>query len=646
MTPNTKHLYRNGYYDDWFEHLPETRTCESAKFAIVVRRQKKSGDTDELEFELHSITVQSPLIKAQLDPVFAGYKGINTNVEKLDFKAPFHEFFYRWKEFLKAEPPKSDPIGRKHYKLLFDVINLEIVPHLEQIDDLLKNNVISYNYLWTLFEPGTEVYSRDSDGQDRLYLLDSSDYVEYRGTFEMSCRFIDTTGESFGYRTASLDIDKFQGLRPISELNVLPSSLKSGIAEIRARLTERGRKFEKLQGCHFKSYTGKYQLARVPLGGSRLQHISEGRMVIDCSSFERYYGRHAVLNPLGEASRSDSLDDEDDWEDEGGSHDEEDADEDPAALDIQTLQIEARQARQKIPAATTSLAEKHYALCSPHVKGFCLKAKEWATFDVDNIEDIAWNTGAFDKLVLPNDYKRVIWAFVDAQLSLKDDFDDVIKGKGKGIIMLLSGAPGTGKTLTAESVSEAMKKPLYSMSAGELGTTADDVERNLGRVLELSTKWGAVLLLDECDVFLEKRSPADLARNKLVAVFLRLLEYYQGVMFLTTNRVEQFDPAFESRIHLTVNYPNLDASSRRLIWRTFVMPEGTEAKSALTEGDLDELAQHDLNGRQIKNVVKTARLLAASDARRLSMRHLLTVLRVRQGKAVSLGGVGSVLGAG
>lgn len=274
MTPNTKHLYRNGYYDDWFEHLPETRTCESAKFAIVVRRQKKSGDTDELEFELHSITVQSPLIKAQLGPVFAGYKGINTNVEKLDFKAPFHEFFYRWKEFLKAEPPKSDPIGRKHYKLLFDVISLEIVPHLEQIDDLLQNNVISYNYLWTLFEPGTEAYSRDSDGQGRLYLLESGDYVEYNGTFEMSCRFIDTTGESFGYRTTSLNIDKFQGLKPICELNVLPSSLKSGMTEIRARLTERGRKFEKLQGCHFKSYTGKYQLARVPLGGSRLQYVS------------------------------------------------------------------------------------------------------------------------------------------------------------------------------------------------------------------------------------------------------------------------------------------------------------------------------------------------------------------------------------
>ncbi|KAK8187955.1 P-loop containing nucleoside triphosphate hydrolase protein [Phyllosticta capitalensis] len=612
MTPNTKHLYRNGYYDTWFEHLPETRTCESAKFALVVRRQTKSGDTDGPEFELHSITVQSPLIKAQLDPVFVGYRGINTDVKKLDFKAPFHEFFYRWKEFLKAEPPKSDPIGRKHYKLLFDVISLEIVPHLEQIDDLLKNHVISYNYLWTLFEPGTEVYSRDSDGQDRLYLLDNSDYVEYRGIFEMSCRFIDTTGESFGYQTASLNIDKFQGLKPISELNVLPSSLKSGITEIRARLTERGRKFEGLQGFHFKSYTGKYQLARVPLGGSR---ICEGRMIIDCSSFEQYYGRYA-----------------------GGSHNEGDADEDPAPLDIQTLQLEARQARQKIPAATTSLAEKHYTLCSPHVKGFCLKAKEWATFYVDNVEEVAWNTGAFDKLVLPNDYKRVIWAFVEAQLSRKDDFDDVIKGKGKGVIMLLSGAPGTGKTLTAESVSEAMKKPLYSMSAGELGTTADDVERNLGRVLELSTKWGTVLLLDECDVFLEKRSSLDLARNKFVAVFLRLLEYYQGVMFLTTNRVEQFDPAFESRIHLTINYPNLDASSRRLIWRTFVMPDEKKSQSVLTEGDLDELTAVELNGRQIKNVVKTARLLAASENRRLSYRHLQTVLRVRQGQTASPGG--------
>lgn len=101
--------------------------------------------------------------------------------------------------------------------------------------------------------------------------------------------------------------------------------------------------------------------------------------------------------------------------------------------------------------------------------------------------------------------------------------------------MLLSGEPGVGKTLTAESgrlyitvltlatfsslmtVAEEMKKPLYTMSAGELGNSANQVEEQLHKVLELSTKWGAILLIDECDVFLEQRTTSDLERNKLVS---------------------------------------------------------------------------------------------------------------------------------
>jgi AAA+ superfamily predicted ATPase len=83
--------------------------------------------------------------------------------------------------------------------------------------------------------------------------------------------------------------------------------------------------------------------------------------------------------------------------------------------------------------------------------------------------------------------------------------------------MLLGGEPGTGKTLTAESVAEAMKCPLYSLGAGELGTDSDAVEKSLRRVLDLCAKWHAVLLVDECDVFLEERSVSDLERNKLVS---------------------------------------------------------------------------------------------------------------------------------
>jgi SpoVK/Ycf46/Vps4 family AAA+-type ATPase len=180
------------------------------------------------------------------------------------------------------------------------------------------------------------------------------------------------------------------------------------------------------------------------------------------------------------------------------------------------------------------------------------------------------------------------------------------------------------------TVAEEMRRPLYAMSAGELGDHADDVERSLQQVLELSAKWGAVLLIDECDVFLERRSLRDLHRNKIVSVFLRLLEYYQGVMFLTTNRVEDFDPAFESRIHLTINYPKLDPGSRLHIWRTFTN-RGAGDRSNIEEDGLAELAKADLNGRQIKNVVRTARLLALRDSAPLTLKHVETVLRVKRG---------------
>ena len=179
-----------------------------------------------------------------------------------------------------------------------------------------------------------------------------------------------------------------------------------------------------------------------------------------------------------------------------------------------------------------------------------------------------------------------------------------------------------------------------------------EVEESLEQVLELTSKWNAILLLDECDMFLEARSTADIRRNRLVSgeffsavglhcpakadlstlVFLRQLEYYRGVMFLTSNRIKDFDTAFESRIHLTIHYPPLDIPSRLHVWKTFTQMGDLESR--LSEKDLEDLAKIEVNGREIKNIIKTARLLSKQKKAPLAIEHVNMVLRVKQGSFV------------
>ncbi|KAB8230859.1 uncharacterized protein BDW43DRAFT_284133 [Aspergillus alliaceus] len=103
--------------------------------------------------------------------------------------------------------------------------------------------------------------------------------------------------------------------------------------------------------------------------------------------------------------------------------------------------------------------------------------------------------------------------------------------------MLLHGGPGTGKTLTAESVAELTKKPLYRVTWGDIGTNADEIERYLETVLLIGTIWGCVVLLDEAVVFLEEPRETDLQPNALVSVFRRVLEYYYEIPILTSNHI-------------------------------------------------------------------------------------------------------------
>lgn len=180
-------------------------------------------------------------------------------------------------------------------------------------------------------------------------------------------------------------------------------------------------------------------------------------------------------------------------------------------------------------ASRVPLTDEQKLICSPLLRGYSMKNKAWFNFFVSCVHDIEWQTDAFDRLVLPKNEKELILGSTQSQRKNRGTFDDVIKGKGRGMIILLCGPPGVGKTLTAESIAEVMKVPLYLMSAGDIGFESRQLEKTLQDIFEMCSRWNAVLLLDEADVFLEQRSMHDLQRNKLVSIFLRVLEYYEGM---------------------------------------------------------------------------------------------------------------------
>ncbi|KAI1086293.1 P-loop containing nucleoside triphosphate hydrolase protein [Rostrohypoxylon terebratum] len=219
----------------------------------------------------------------------------------------------------------------------------------------------------------------------------------------------------------------------------------------------------------------------------------------------------------------------------------------------------------------------------------------------------------------------MLLALVEYSVENKDGgFDDFLKGKG--LITLLAGPPGVGKTLTAESIAEELKRPLYKISAGDLGIESRDVEQALKDVLDRCSHWNAVLLIDEADIFLETRSSNNLARNELVTIFLTLLEYYQGVLFLTTNTVRRIDPAFESRIDIIMTLDNHGQDARRQIWSKTLPSDSVD----LSLSDFDNLSKWIVNGRQIKSAIKTARIIALKQKMPLKLSHLETVLEVRK----------------
>jgi len=293
------------------------------------------------------------------------------------------------------------------------------------------------------------------------------------------------------------------------------------------------------------------------------------------------------------------------------------------------------------------LRREDKVLMACRVFAYIFQERKFAQLDIQWVNKVSASRDALDSLRIPQKNKDTIQDSVRGHLLQKAaekqvgearlSQDIIGGGKGTGLFILLYGAPGVGKTATAEAIAQTNGKPLFKITIGDLGLTPESVESKLNAIFRLASLWDCILLMDEVDTFFSQRTKGDSAitKNALVSVFLRILDFYAGILFMTTNLPGALDEAFKSRIHYKILYPPLDAKQTIEIWqinlnrlrkleavhqynparRPMEIPDAEILRFAEVQfASSRQRRSGQWSGRQIRNAFQVARGLAYADA--------------------------------
>ncbi|KAH0174532.1 hypothetical protein KCU67_g711, partial [Aureobasidium melanogenum] len=489
----------------------------------------------------------------------------------------------------------------------------------------------------------------------------TSSHTNRADPFHMMCYHIDWNSKSYAPVSHEVVIEPFDYEKDITSLEVYPTGYHKDFESIRQQLEKHGRKFLKLTNPTLMSYYGRTYSSH-PCGGSAgYSHQLSATSFVDSEvmvDFEQspYYSRpdfgleECPIYPRESIEEWDSMV----YLDKEHNHlhfyaaDSMFADE----VDESWLRDHARKKDRFLRNWDLYLENyrnepirnlersRDLVLLPSRVMGYSIRDQSFNALNIENLEPFTRKSEGFDDLELPEGHRELVEALVNEHLIKKEVYEkhgkstlgiDIVSGKGTGLVMLLHGLPGVGKTSTAECVAQSTGRPLFSITCGTLGLEPGEVEKSLTEKFRLAAKWNCVMLLDEADIFLTKRDKVDLRRNALVSVFLRVLEYYEGILFLTTNRVGVFDDAFKSRIHASLFYPALTKAQTIKIWANNLdrLKRIEDARAQITEkpplrildGEILAYAVEHYkeredsragfwNGRQIRNAFLTAAALA------------------------------------
>ncbi|KAK4222477.1 ATP-dependent zinc metalloprotease YME1L1 [Podospora fimiseda] len=647
----------HGEHFDWIDYPPRQLSKSAAKaqsrVAIKVFKTKdreKPVISGRYSLRYHQIEVQNSLLVAALGKILKK-QDIHLDVEEsATFTHPFQSLFFAYDDIVakyesldNEERPTLGPFVLLLIKLLDDIF----ADTRAKLRGLKKNNLVTFKLAWTYFPKNTTLITWGPNCE-LLTKVTGTEYrtVENRIVLVVKGEVVSFDGKRFYWESYETCIPSFSGNKPITDLSAYPLEYHEDAEGVRERFTARGKKMLDYQGLTYINYSG---VAIHSVGKKGERHNVEGRVLIDVVGYNKHHLTKGSREDDAPRSRRRRLTPAPSESQKKKKSVIVDADGNLEIIKSEPTKHLSKEDQEKNREAMLALEEKepHLMYLMPLIEGYALKNKLWVSFYVEDIQPMTWNDAAYDHLVYDEAQKDLVMSFVESHGQSKvRAMEDVIAGKGQGLVILLSGPPGTGKTLTAEAVADRTKRPLFYLQAEDLGTNAAILGANVKRVFQMATEWDAVILLDEADVFMAERHPQDIARNELVSIFLRELEYFRGIIFLTTNLYSTIDSAFRSRVSLHLLFKPLTVEARMTIWQKFLSrvitgkgkgkglanadqgEEEQKVEEELPEEDIKELAAWQLNGREIKTAVKMARTWCDHKGYELTLSRLENAIKV------------------
>ncbi|KAG7290976.1 hypothetical protein NEMBOFW57_000983 [Staphylotrichum longicolle] len=594
------------------------------------------------------INILSPAVAEALRCVVDYFPDLDLSGNIIKIFEPYSVFVFFEKELTeyrdrvaKAAQDKSSTCPNRWAAKHIGIVQAFVKDWTQQAVDAERarhaRGCATFDMLWLLYRPGSDVYyDMYNYGEHEPYVVSRVHFNLVNGaadSYNLGLWNIDADSSWVGPFETQTQVERFTGEKRIPCLRAFPCEylrFSDDIAEeevsaIRQYYVNRGKRWyglrQKTQCRQFDGFTTTFprrdyvSLAMVdPIQfalsqgkerrvlGPGVQHPSGPHKICTCETCQEVIYRHAAKPKFSDY------------------------------IKVNPLIVE-------------SLTDHQYFLCDQMVEAFLFKIRSWQYLHVDGFREPTFDSGLFENLVLKNSTKEFIKNLT--QMYIRDSSQpplhgekgfnkvtqvhnsprrrkadatwsaDFVEGKGEGLTILLHGRPGV------ECIADFTERPLLSLTCSDIGVKPENIEANLLSWFKAAENWGAIMLIDEADIYMEQRQVQDIERNHLVAGFLRALEYYKGILFLTTNRVGTFDEAFMSRIHIQIHYPEFEDEERDRLWNAFFqkLEDDRETTMRITQSAKDYVQSQELralkwNGREIRNAFQVAVALAEAKNQR------------------------------